>query len=134
VTGPLNLKRHPKAVPIQDVAGHPAFAEGIRLFNHGEHWHAHEALEPVWMGLEGDDKLAVQAIIMAAAMLVQYGKRIERGVANHWANVRARAEGRAPTWGVDYPGLLRQLEPYAEAAARHEWGLDPKAVQIAWSR
>lgn len=134
MTGPLNLKRHPRAAPIDDVAAHPGFAEGVRLFNHGEHWHAHEAWEPVWMGLEGDDKLALQALIMAAAMLVQYGKRVERGVANHWANVRTRADGRPPKWGVDYPGLLRQLEPYAEAAARHDWGLDPKAVRIAWDR
>jgi len=131
VTGPINLRRHPKAAPVEKPWADPRLDEGIALFNAGHHWHAHEALEPLWMGLEGDEKVFVQGIIMAAAMLVQYGKRIPGGVANHWANVQVRLGPAAPQkWGVDVAGLLGQLEPYANAAAVHEWGLDVKRVQI----
>ena len=117
MTGPLNLKRHPKAEPVSDPAGDPRLAEGLRLFNQGEHWHAHEAWEPLWMGLEGDDKLFLQGFIMAAAMLVQYGKGVRRGVENHWANVERRLRPRIQgAWGLDVADLLEQLEDYANDA------------------
>lgn len=131
--GPLNTSRNRRADPIAEPWSHPALEEGIRLFNRGEHWHAHEAWEPLWMGLEGDDKLFVQGLIMAAALLVQYGRRVPRGVGNHWANVRLRLEPHLPAkWGIDVAGLLLQLRPYAEpvVAGDHRMGLDPARVRI----
>ena len=129
VTGPLNLKRHPTASPVTNPASDPRLDEGIELFNSGEHWHAHEAWEPLWMGLEGDEKLFLQGFIMAAAMLVQHKKRVARGVANHWANVQQRLVGNGPRrWDIDVAGFLRQLEPYA-ADAGH-WRLDASRVRI----
>jgi hypothetical protein len=117
VTGPLNTSRNGNAAPIPDPWNHPALEEGRRLFNHGEHWHAHEAWEPLWMGLEGEDKLFVQGLIMAAAMLVQYGKGVRRGVQNHWANVTLRLRPHAAgRWGIDVARLLADLTPYAEEA------------------
>lgn len=131
MTGPLNTSRNRKASPIAEPWAHPALDEGLRLFNEGHHWHAHEALEPLWMGLEGDEKLFVQGIIMAAAMLVQYGRRVPRGVANHWANVRLRLEPHEPRrWGIDVAGLLRQLERYAASAAEGQWDLAVGDVHI----
>ena len=118
MTGPLNTSRNRKTAPIHAPWSHPALEEGLRLYNHGEHWHAHEAWEPLWMGLEGDDKLFVQGLIMSAAMLVQYGKGVRRGVHNHWANVTHRLRPHEPCkWGIDVSGLLRQLEEYAHDAA-----------------
>ena len=133
VPGPLNLRRHPKADPVAAPWEDPRLEEGLRLFNAGHHWHAHEAWEPLWMGLEGDDKLFVQGLIMAAALLVQYGKRVPRGVANHWENVRLRLEPHAPAkWGLDVAGLLAQLRTYAEPvlAGDESFGLDPEAVRV----
>jgi hypothetical protein len=131
VTGPLNLRRHPKEQPVPEPWSDARLDEGLRLFNEGHHWHAHEALEPLWMGLEGDEKLFVQGIIMAAAMLVQYGKRVPKGVANHWENVRVRLRGAAPTkWGIDVAGLLGQLDGFALAAADGDWSLDTGQVHI----
>ncbi|HUR61031.1 MAG TPA: DUF309 domain-containing protein [Candidatus Thermoplasmatota archaeon] len=131
MTGPLNTSRNRNTPPIHAPWEHPALDEGLLLFNQGEHWHAHEALEPLWMGLEGDDKLFVQGIIMAAAMLVQYGRKVPRGVANHWANVTLRLRPHEPSrWGIDVSGLLHQLRPYAEAAAQGAWDLQAGAVRI----
>lgn len=125
MTGPLNVRRHPKAEPVADPAGDPRLDEGLRLFNEGHHWHAHEAWEPLWMGLEGDDKLFLQGLIMAAAMLVQHGKGVRKGVENHWANVQFRLGQRAPRWGIDSKRLLADLERYV-----HDAALDAKAVRI----
>lgn len=135
MTGPLNLKRHPKAAPVVDVASDARFAEGVDLFNRGEFWHAHEAWEPVWMGLEGDEKLWLQGLIMAAAMLHQYERGIVRGVTNHWANVERRiGQGPPRRWGVDGAGLLSQLAPFAaDAAAGRPLARDTRVVRLRGS-
>lgn len=131
LTGPLNLRRNRNTPPVERPWDDPRLDEGIRIYNEGQHWHAHECWEPLWMGLEGDDKLFVQGLIMSAAMLHQYRRRVARGVHNHWANVTLRLQPQRPTkWGVDVEGLLGQLVPYAEAAARGDFGLDPGAVRI----
>ncbi|MGB0653022.1 MAG: DUF309 domain-containing protein [Thermoplasmatota archaeon] len=128
---PLNTRRHPDAEPVADPAGDPLLEEGRALFNDGKHWHAHEAWEHLWLGLEGRDKLFVQGLIMAAAMLVQYGRGRFQGVLNHHENVLARLPEHAPTkWGIDVAGLLAQLAPFREAAARDDGSLDPADVQL----
>ncbi|MCA1819158.1 MAG: DUF309 domain-containing protein [Halobacteriales archaeon] len=133
MTGPLNLRRHPKAEPVAEPWLDARLDEGIALFNAGQHWHAHEAWEPLWMGLEGEDKLFLQGLIMAAALLVQYGKRVPRGVVNHWANVQARLLPHVPRkWDIDVAGLLAQLRPYTDpvVAADVAMPLDTKVVRI----
>lgn len=129
LTGSLNTQRNRNTPPIEAPWNHPLLDEGIADFNAGRHWHAHEAWEPLWMGLEGEDKLFVQGLIMAAAMLYQHGRRVPRGVANHWANVQARLPPHAPVkWGIDVAGLLAQLAPFADDAGT--WALDPATVRI----
>jgi hypothetical protein len=131
VTGPLNLKRHPKSAPVARPWEDPRLDEGIHLYNEGHHWHAHESWEPLWMGLEGDEKLFLQGLIMSAAMLHQYHRRVAGGVRNHWANVEIRLPPHRPEkWGIDVEGLLGQLRRYAEDAAAGRWTLDPAQVRI----
>ena len=135
MTGPLNLRRNRNAEPIERPWDDPRLDEGIALYNKGHHWHAHECWEPMWMGLEGADKLFLQGLIMSAAMLHQYGRHVARGVHNHWANVTLRLQPHRPAkWSVDVEGLLGQLVPYAEAAARGDFALDPGAVRIRRGR
>lgn len=131
LTGPLNLKRNRNAAPIERPWDDPRLDEGIRLYNDGHHWHAHEAWEPLWMGLEGEDKLFLQGLIMSAAMLHQYGRKVPRGVANHWANVTLRLEPHRPAkWGIDVGGLLAQLQGYATAAGHGDWSRRPADVRM----
>ncbi|MHB8632954.1 MAG: DUF309 domain-containing protein [Thermoplasmatota archaeon] len=126
----LNVRRNPAHPAVADPQTDPRLGEGIRLFNAGEHWHAHEAWEPLWMALEGDEKLFLQGLIMAAAMLVQYGRRVPRGVANHWANVQFRLAPKGPRhWGIDVQGLLGELAGVARAAALGDFE-SPPAVHI----
>lgn len=131
MTGPINRRRHPSATPVSDPASDPRLDEGLALFNDGHHWHAHESWEPLWMGLEEDEKVFVQGLIMAAAMLHQHGRKVAAGVRNHWANVQVRLEPhRSAKWGIDVDGLLAQLARYADDAAAGRWALDGKAVRI----
>lgn len=111
----------------------PLLDEGIAIFNEGRHWHAHEAWEDLWNQLEGDGREFVQGLIMAAAMLVHYGRPNPIGVAKHWQNVQDRLPKFLPsTWGVDVEGLVAQLKEYAKTAAEgpHAMTLDPGLVQI----
>jgi hypothetical protein len=132
MTGPINRRRYRDTPPILQPWDHPALEEGLHEFNHGRHWHAHEAWEPLWMGLEEDDKVFVQGLIMAAAMLVQYGKGVHRGVRNHWHNVTLRLEPHRPVkWGIQVADLLHQLQPYAQDAdAEGPLSRDPTAVRV----
>lgn len=117
-----------------DPATAPELVEGIAEFNAGRHWHAHEAWEQLWLRLEGEEKRFVQGLIMAAAMLVQYGKGVRRGVVNHHRNATERLAPHAPTkWGIDVAHLLHQLAPYREDAAHDGVVLsrDVSAVQIS---
>ncbi len=124
MSAPINLRRHPAADPIADPAHHPWLDEGIAEWNAGRHWHAHEAWEHLWLGLEGDDKLFVQGLIMAAAMLHQYKRGILRGVENHHANVQVRLPQHAPRkWGLDVAALLAFLDQVL-AAAREGASID----------
>lgn len=46
-----------------------AWADGVRLFNAGEYWEAHEALEPPWLAAEGLDRRFFAGVILLAAAL-----------------------------------------------------------------
>lgn len=114
---PINLRRHPKAEPIDDPENHAWLDEGIAEWNAGRHWHAHEAWEHLWLALEGDDKMFLQGLIMAAAMMHQYKRGVLRGVENHYDNVQARLPPHAPTkWGIDVSALLAYLDTVLAAA------------------
>jgi predicted metal-dependent hydrolase len=67
-----------------------AYLEGIRLFNAGHYWHAHEEWEACWLESEGDEALFFKAIIQAAAALVKWRQGNLRGLQLNWAKSRAR--------------------------------------------
>ena len=46
-----------------------AWAESVQLFNAGEYWEAHEALEPLWLASEDLDKRLYAGVILLAAAL-----------------------------------------------------------------
>lgn len=61
------------AEPALDAGRARQFREGIELFNAGEHWHAHESWEHVWLGMsdrsEDDGEIVIRGLIQLAAAL-----------------------------------------------------------------
>lgn len=54
-------------VELRAILHDDQFLEGIRLFNKGYHWEAHELWEDVWRAQEGDAKMFIQAFVQLAA-------------------------------------------------------------------
>jgi predicted metal-dependent hydrolase len=85
-----------------------AYLEGIRLFNAGHYWLAHEQWEACWLACRWRDTRVedmaspegaaaldeemhfYQALIQAAAALVKWQQGNRRGLALNWAKSRAR--------------------------------------------
>ncbi len=89
----------------------PHYLEGIRLFNAGHYWHAHEQWEDCWLAASGDDAIFYKAIIQAAAALVKWRQGNARGLARNWAKSRARLASLPPHYhGLDLAALQRQLD------------------------
>lgn len=89
----------------------PEFYAGIRLFNAGEFWHAHEQWEQCWLAAEGDDARFYQALIQAAAALVKWRQGNLRGLGLNWAKSQARLDTLPPRYhGLDLAALRAQME------------------------
>ena len=105
------------------------YLEGIRLFNAGHYWHAHEQWEICWLACrrrnnevvgvappEGDAALDeemrfYQALIQAAAALVKWQQGNQRGLALNWAKSRARLMNLPHHYqGLDLLDLRERLD------------------------
>jgi predicted metal-dependent hydrolase len=92
----------------------PEYLEGIRLFNAGHYWHAHEQWEQCWLQSSGQDALFYKAIIQAAAALVKWRQGNLRGLALNWAKSSARLAELPPHYqGLDLVGLRTQIDRIA---------------------
>lgn len=66
------------------------WAEGVKLFNAGEYWEAHEALEPPWIVAEGLEKrLYAGVILLAAALHKAHKMENSRGGRRNYAKALA---------------------------------------------
>ena len=92
----------------------PAWVEGVQLFNAGEYWEAHEALEPLWMISEGLEKrLCAGVILLAAALHKAREMDNPRGGRRNYA----KALAHLALLPDDYEGIkVRRLEAEVHAA------------------
>lgn len=89
----------------------PAYLEGIRLFNAGRYWHAHEQWEKCWLAANGNDAIFYKAIIQAAAALVKWRQGNSRGLMRNWTKSRQRLAMLPDRYnGLDLAALRRQLD------------------------
>lgn len=107
-----------------------AWRRGVRLFEAGEYWEAHEAWEPLWIKAEGLDRSFYGGVILLAAAL--HKARVmtsARGGRRNYAKALARLALLPDRYrGVD----IRALEAAVHAALR-----DPEqrpAVPLAEGR
>ncbi|MFV9507059.1 MAG: DUF309 domain-containing protein [Oscillochloridaceae bacterium umkhey_bin13] len=79
---------------------HSTYLEGLRLFNAGHFWHAHEQWETCWLATtDAEARCFYKGIIQAAAALVKLQQGNRRGLALNWAKSRVRLLSLPPHYG-----------------------------------
>ena len=115
-------QRDVKVPPIlnDDWEQSPMFLKGVRLFNAGYYWEAHEAWESLWHahGRQGAEADMLKALIKLAAAGVKYREGQPHGIETHsrragaiFRSLRKRTSPRI--FGLD----LKRLEEFADAIA-----------------
>jgi uncharacterized protein len=85
----------------------PFLAEGIRLFNQGELFAAHEVWEKTWLAAEGDDRLFCQTLIQAAVALLHAQRGNFRGAFSVYAKARHKLDRFPAVWAQIELGEFR---------------------------
>jgi len=80
---------------------HPQAAEGLRLFNAGEYFEAHEALEDAWNAEKGQLRELYRGILQIAVVYLH----VTRG--NY--NGAIKVYGRSQRWIKDWPEICRGI-------------------------
>ena len=115
-------------MPTSDCSAplHPAALSGLALFNAGEYFEAHEALESAWRDETGPIRELYKGILQVAVTYLH----IQRGNYRGAIKVSARCQPKLETWpdncrGVEIAQLRRDLAAVLEALQR----LDPKNIE-----
>lgn len=92
---------------------HPQAAQGLRLFNAGEYFEAHEALEDAWNAEQGKVRDLYRGILQIAVVYLHITRRNYNGAVKVYL--------RSQRWVKDWPDICRgihveELRRDAEAA------------------
>jgi predicted metal-dependent hydrolase len=91
--------------PISDICKeplHPRAAEGLRLFNVGEYFEAHEALEDAWNAETGRVRDLYRGILQIAVVYLHITRRNYNGAVKVYA--------RSQRWTRDWPAVCRGIQ------------------------
>lgn len=98
---------------------HPQAREGLRHFNAGEYFDAHEALEHAWNAEEGEAKNLYRGILQVAVTYLHIRRGNYNGAVKVYERSRKWLDGLpAICKGVDVEGLRRDVEKVMEAIQR----------------
>lgn len=93
-----------------------AYLEGVKLFNEGSYWHAHEAWETLWIAQKGETRRFIQGLIQIAAALVHWQRGNRRGLLLNWGKARPKLTGfGSPYWGLDLNAIVTTMDALASA-------------------
>ena len=81
---------------------HPQAAEGLRLFNAGEYFEAHEALEAAWNEEEGPVRDLYRGILQIAVVYLHITRRNYNGA--------IKVYGRSQKWLNHWPDVCRGIQ------------------------
>jgi hypothetical protein len=97
----------------------PHFIAGVRLFNQGHYWHAHEQWEVRWLAAHEPERTFFKGLIQAAAALVHWQKNNPRGLHRNWVKARPRLVAVLPLVpGLDLPALITAMDGFVRAEGR----------------
>jgi len=85
-----------------DAPLHPQAAEGLRLFNAGEYFEAHEALEDAWKEEKGKVGELYRGVLQIAVVYLHVARRNYNGA--------VKVYGRSQRWLKDWPEICRGIE------------------------
>src|SRR5215207_5787397 len=81
---------------------HPQAVEGLRLFNAGEYFEAHEALEDAWNDEKGTVRDLYRGILQIAVVYLHITRRNYNGAVKVYA--------RSQKWTRDWPAVCRGIQ------------------------
>lgn len=85
-----------------NAALHGRAADGLRLFNAGEYWKAHEALEDAWNEEKGNVRDLYRGILQIAVVYLHITRRNYNGAVKVYA--------RSQRWIGDWPEICRGIQ------------------------
>jgi predicted metal-dependent hydrolase len=89
------------------------FMRGVRLFNRGRFFEAHEVWEELWKPSTGETRQLYQGLIQAAASLHHAARGNRAGALAVWAKAKVRLELCPERYrGVSIAGLCAELADY----------------------
>ena len=105
---------------------HPSAIEGLKLFNAGHYWEAHEALETAWIEEESPARHLYKGILQAGVMYLQIERSNFIGMAKMYE--------RARRWLAPWPDMCRgvnvgKLKADVEAAISAAGKLGPERLE-----
>ena len=91
------------------------FAEGVRLFNHGNFFEAHELWEHKWKKAEGEEKTFYQGLIQAAVALCHVQRGNYAGAISVYLKSWPKLARYPAVWkGIELGQFRRELRRYFE--------------------
>ncbi|MBW3582884.1 MAG: DUF309 domain-containing protein [Euryarchaeota archaeon] len=89
----------------------PRYLEGVRCFNRGEWFEAHEVLEDLWREDQGPTRSYWQGLIQAAVALEHWRRGNPRGARSQWGQAQAHLVRYAPHHeGLDVAAFIAAME------------------------
>jgi predicted metal-dependent hydrolase len=113
-----NYDPHPEA---EDCLGglHPRAIEGFALFNAGEYWKAHEALEEAWLAETGQVRHLYRGILQVAVTYYHLRQKNYAGAAKVYRRSQRWLRPFPPVCrGIDIAGLQDDLSRAMDEAHR----------------
>lgn len=114
--------------PLPEADRAAALAAGLRAYEQGDFFEAHELLEPAWMGTDvPSDRALLQGLIKLAAAYVHAVRDNPRGIVRNLEGARDRlveadedrlAAGLPDPW-LDIPGLVAAIDLRLADLAAH---------------
>ena len=113
----------------------PRVLEGIRLLRARQWYAAHEAIEPVWLEADGDERAFLQGLIHVAVSFEHLRRGNPRGALSQWGKAESKL-GRLGTrtcgididaWRAEVRGFFAQIDLERRAGAQGS-GAPPEAL------
>ncbi|MBI1337813.1 MAG: DUF309 domain-containing protein [Phycisphaera sp.] len=91
------------------------FHEGLRCFNEGDWFEAHEVWEDLWHMATGPRKKFLQGLIQLAVTIEHIRRGNPRGVRNVFATALPKFDGITGVYmGIDVPRLLGEMRSFVQ--------------------